>query len=100
MSWKKQTINLSKIDKIVENLRQEQIPYIISLLGKVEGKGLNDILENEEWRVYQLRRLDYDNKIMLERIIQTNDIELDDFIISKVFYKDECPDEWYYKIIK
>lgn len=100
MSWKKQTVNLSRIDRIVQILKNEGNKYTLSILGKVEGQGLNDILQNEEWRVYIIRRLDYEDKVILERIIQNNDMELDDFILSYRFYKKEIPDNWYYKIGK
>lgn len=99
MSWTKNTIQLSVVNDLIDRLKKDSIPYKVSLLGKVQGNGLNDLSRiTEEYKIYVLRRLDYEDKIVLEQIIQTNDMQLDDFVLSHLFYKREIPKSWKYKV--
>lgn len=54
----------------------------------------------EKYKEYPIRRLNFANIILMERIIQTKDIDLDDFIISKEFHKSKLPNQWVTKMTK
>lgn len=101
MSWTKRTLRLSAIDDTVERLRAEHKPYKVTLLGRARGYGVNDLSrETEKWRVYNLRKLEYGTTVMMEQIIQSTDMHLDDFIVSHIFYKKEVPENWKFRINK
>lgn len=67
----------------------------MSYLGRVRGQGLNDI-KQDVYKIYFIKRLDFNKQVFLERIIQNNDMELDDFIISKKFGIKQIPGNWKY----
>lgn len=101
MSWTKNTIQLSVVNDLIERLKKDSIPYRVTMLGKVQGNGLNDLSRTtEEYKTYVLRRLDYEDKIILEQIIQSTDMQLDDFVFSHLFNKKEIPKSWKYKVKK
>ncbi len=49
---------------------------------------------------YLIRRLDYSGWTLLEQLVRTRDIELDDFIITRKFRTDHLPSKWYIEIKK
>lgn len=97
MILSKKTLLLTRVDKILKDLKKIKQPYKLSLLGTVKGIGVNDI---DSDHVYLIRRLEYGDIVILERFIRSKDKELDDFIISKTFSKDSVPKTWKFKIKK
>jgi len=100
MTWTKKTINLSKIDDIVFLLIEDNIFHKTSIIEKVVGQGINDLVAGGKRIEYRLRRLDYEDIIILECITQSYDMSLDDYILSHKFTKNTIPKEWSYKIGK
>lgn len=109
MSWTKRTINLSKLDKKQVELKESNLPYVVSLLGKVKGQGINDwehvplkttVLEGihavatENLKYYWLRRLDWEDNVILEKIIQSDDMALNDYVFSMQFKVKTLPKDW------
>lgn len=93
----KHTILLTRIDETIKYLRQYHIHFKLFKILKGIGRGINDIIaiDNEpSSKKYILRRLDFQNTIMLERAILIDNNDLDDFIVSYVFKKEEVPKEW------
>ena len=45
MSWDKNTINNSEIDRLVDLLKDLKINYTLTLLTSVMGRGLNDNID-------------------------------------------------------
>lgn len=115
MSWTKKTIILSKLDNKQTELKNSNLPYVVSLLGKVQGQGLNDwehiplkaplveglaAVATENLRTYWIRRLDWGDNVILERIIQTKDMSLNDYVISLQFKTHNLPQVWQHHIWK
>lgn len=103
MSWDKNTVNYSTLDSTKEILEELEIKYKLIVLGKVMGRGLNDdsfmgTYDKEEDRYYELRRLEYKNKVILEQISQDADCDTDDIIRSHKFNILEEPKDWKYQI--
>ena len=93
MSWDKNTISFSDIDAVVDVLKDTRIDYGLSVITKVLGRGLNDGMWDEE-TYYELRRLEYDNIVYLEKIEQDADCDTDDIISSHKFTKANEPKDW------
>lgn len=85
----KKTVWLSRLDATLEVLKAEALDYDIEVIAKVKNRGFNELNKN-----YFIRKLKYNNKTMLEQMIQTMDKDLDDFFVSYVFYNDKVPKEW------
>lgn len=101
MDFQKRTLRLSKLDVIASELKNQKCNPQIQLLGRIKGRGLNDlIIQREDYKIYDIRRLDYLDYVILEQFIQTKDMELDDFIVSKKFSKEEMPKYWKIRITK
>jgi hypothetical protein len=99
--WRKQTIILSRVDAIVALLKQNRVPHKLTLLSRVEGRGADDLyVEKERYRTYMVRKLEFQENIVLEQLVRTKDIELDDYIISKQFCKEYVPKNWHVKVVK
>jgi hypothetical protein len=94
MSWNKNTINLSRVDSFIEVLNILKEPYSIAVLKRVTGRGLNDGAIFGEERIYDLRRLGFKDKVMLEKITQTADCDSDDIISSELFDWNDEPIDW------
>ena len=93
----KKTVNLSKIDIIVTELKRKRKEHSLVVLDKVKGRGINDIDDNNH---YLVRRLEFDNYVILEQFIQIKDTDIDDFIVSRVFAVDQEPKSWKAKVVK
>lgn len=103
MSWNKQTKNQSDLDSIAEVLEHLNISYNIITIVQIEGRGLSDdyfgynLIDDEEGvKMYDIRALQYRDRIVLEQMIHTMDCDADDVIVSKQMLIDEMPDEWVY----
>lgn len=90
MSWNKNTIDYSNINAIIRVLKDMEEPYKVTVLGKVKGLGLND----EDDAYYELRRLEYKDKVILEKMIRISDCDMDDSIISVEYSKIDEPKKW------
>ncbi len=92
MSWNKNTTTSTKIDDTIEILRENDIPYTLEILGKVEARGLNDTYTGTKY--YNIRKLSYQNFVIMERMIRQPDCDIDDVIIAEKFNKDNIPEDW------
>lgn len=98
MSYDKNTRNCSEVDKTIELLKELKIPYKLKILGTVTGNGLNDDYAKTD--KHEIRRLDYKEKVILERMEQNTECDSDDFIISKKFEKNKVPKKWEIEVKK
>ncbi len=101
MSWDKNTINYSTLDSIRELLLELGINYELSTLGVVQGRGLNDdemYGGRKNGAKYELRRLEYKDKVVLEQIVQDADCDVDDGIFSHKFNHSEEPKDWQFLV--
>jgi hypothetical protein len=101
MSWDKNTLNFSQIDAVMQVLRDLGESFVLHVLGEVLGNGLNDEVfngENEEGypalRMYQIRKLEYKNIVLLEQMQRHPDCDIDDIIMSFKFIKGQEPTDW------
>jgi hypothetical protein len=92
MSWDKNTISFSEVNAIMRVLDILGIPYAVSEIGRVGAHGLNDDVEGREF--WPLRRLEFADKVVLERIHRHSDCDIDDAIFSRIFDKDKAPKRW------
>ena len=93
MSWNKNTISLSEIDSTMGVLKDLNVDFRCEEIGKVRGCGLNDYWNYELGeKYYSMRRLIYDDSVILEQMIRVNDCDVDDVIISSKFDKEKEPD--------
>ena len=112
MSWNKNTVVCSGVDVIVEVLRHIGIPYSLSVMKTVMGRGLNDAWQNspiittmntigyQGQKQYDLRRLEYNKTVILERMERTTDCDTDDVITSTQFDFADEPMYWLYEFIE
>ncbi len=92
MSWNKNTIKSTKIDDTIEVLRENDISYTLDILGKVNANGQNDHYTVTEY--YAIRKLSYQNFVIMEQMIRENDCDIDDCIRAVKFEKDNVPENW------
>jgi len=92
MSYDKNTVSASEINKTIELLKELKIEYKLTILGKVEGYGLNDDYKDDS--TYEIRKLEYKDKVILERMVREEDCDSNDYIISKKFDKKKVPKKW------
>ena len=93
MSWDKNTIRRSDIDAVVDVLKDMGVDYKLSVITKVQGRGLNDSRWDEDTN-YDLRRLEYGNAVYLEKIEQDADCDINDIISSHKFIRADEPKDW------
>ncbi len=102
MSWDKNTVNMSNIDGTILTLKKLGVPYKVTILSKVKGLGLNDDIFEEDIkgilhpgiRYYDIRKLEYKDTIILEKMLRDNDCDFDDVIVSYEFKKGQEPKDW------
>ena len=102
MSYEKNTINRSKIDNTIEILKNLKIPYKLTVLGSVIGLGVNDITFEEDIKnmlhkangCYNIRRLEYKDVVVLEKMIRNVESDMDDYIVSFEFKIGNESKEW------
>ena len=92
MSWDKNTRRTSEIDTIIKVLKELDVKYSIEIIGEVRGYGLND--DYSETYKHQIRKLTYNNFVVLEQMIRNEDCDFDDVIISQKFDKKKVPKKW------
>jgi len=97
MSWDKNTRNCSEVDTTIKLLKELKVKFKIKVLGKVIGQGLNDEIGEYglgESKSYPMRRLEYQDNVVLEKIIRAPDCDVDDVIVSEKFSKGKEPKRW------
>ena len=90
MSWDKNTVIGSELEGTRETLDELAIPYKLSTIGTFRGCGLND----GEGVTYELRRLQYAGRVMLEYAELDADCDVDDVILSQRFDLGNEPKDW------
>ncbi len=94
MSWDKNTVNLSKINAALEVLNNLAVPYQLTTLDSFIGRGLNDGFFEDKGNMYDLRRLQYKDKVLLEYVELDRDCDVNDLILSEEFNVGEEPKDW------
>ena len=95
MSWDKNTISISKLEAVKETLDGLNIPYQLSIIDTFRGRGLNDdpYMDGTD-TIYELKRLQYAEKVILEYVELDADCDVDDVIYSEQFKLGYEPEEW------
>ena len=93
MSYDKNTIFTSKLDSIKEILEELEEECILTEIGTVGGYGANDICGGG-MDAYPIRKLEYRNKVVLERMERSHDCDDDDYLVSYTFIKGLEPKDW------
>lgn len=91
MSWDKQTIHQSEVDAITKVLDILSVPYSVKIIGEALDRG-GYMFDDE--KPISLRRLEFVNRVVLERVIRTADCDADDTIVSEMFYVNQEPQKW------
>jgi len=102
MSYNKNTINRSAVDATIQVLKNLKIPYKLTILGKVIGLGSNNEVFEEDIKgilhptnkYYEIKKLEYKDVVILEKIIRNNDYDIDDYIMSYEFKINYVPRNW------
>ena len=94
MSWNKNTYVCSEIDTVIRMLKELDEPYTLTYLGDVRAMGLNDDYGPEPKEFYSIRKLEYRDKIILERMERSCDCDMDDTLVSYTYNRGEEPAEW------
>jgi hypothetical protein len=92
MSWDKNTISISEIDAVKHVLDNLGVKYTESIIATFNGRGLNDAYNDVS--AYNLRRLQYNDIILLECVEMDADCDIDDVIISYEFSASTEPKNW------
>jgi len=83
---------MSAIDGTISILEKLGISYKVTELGRILGLGLND--DYREEKDYPIRKLEYRDTILLEKMMRNSDCDMDDYIISYEFVKGHEPKNW------
>ena len=95
MSWDKNTISMSSLKAILKTLENVGIPHEVSVIGTFKGRGLNDDpYMNGTDTTYELRRLQYQDRVILEHVELDGDCDTDDVIVSTEFWLKDEPKNW------
>lgn len=97
MSWNKNTRNESEVNSVVRTLKKLGVKYKLTTIGSVQGMGLND--DYRKSSLYKLRKLEYKDVVLLEKMVRSTDCDSDDVIISKEFKANKLPSEWVLEIV-
>ena len=97
MSFNKNTINMSDIDRIETVLIILKEPYTIEKIDTVKGLGLNDDIDGVDAQ-HSLFKLCFRDKVVIDRMERTMDCDCDDCIVSYVIDKDQMPEVWHNEI--
>lgn len=92
MSYNKNTIRRSEIDKTIELLKEFKTDFKLTTIGVVTGYGLNDDYAKSD--KHEIRKLEYNDFVILEQMVRNKDCDMDDIIISIKFKKDKLPKKW------
>ena len=113
MSWNKNTVVSCDLETRVKMLEELGVSFKLMEIGEVAGNGLNDdhtcyyennfrivVTKNhaEDYRAdtinYRLYRLEYNGKVILERMERHPDCDMDDLIVTFEFTVESEPKEW------
>ena len=92
MSWNKNTLFASEIDVMIPQIVAVGRTFSLHELGRVPALGLND--EEEDRENYPIRRLAWDDHVVLEQMLRSPDCDGTDVVRSVRFRKDNEPQEW------
>lgn len=90
MSWNKNTVIVSEIDAAIKVLEAYKKPYSLTVIGTVIGRGLNDLANTK----YPIRRLSFEDRVILEAMFEAGDCDSDDWLISEEFSLENEPKNW------
>ncbi len=90
MSWDKMTINLSQLDAVRSTLEELGEPYQESVIATFRGAGCND----PDGKMYELRRLQFRDKVIRECVTMDADCDSNDYIQSLQFKLKDEPKHW------
>lgn len=88
-SWAKTIEIKSEIDKIIKSLKKTKQKYKLSVLEYLEGRGVSNTGKR-----YPIRKLEFDETVLLEYMKRTNHPNDPDIIISEQFSNDSIPLTW------
>ena len=91
MGWNKKTRIESKVDGMIQVLDANKIPYTLSTIMKVHDWSFNAAHSGID---LPLRKLQYSDKVVLERIERSNDCDCDDVVVSCEFPLVDEPSNW------
>jgi len=83
---------MSAVDGTISVLKNLGTPYKVTELGRVAGCGLND--DYREGDDYPIRKLEYRDVVILEKMLRNPDCDIDDYIMSYEFVKGQEPEDW------
>ncbi len=95
MSWNKNTI-VSDMDSIIHTLKNAGIPYSVTVVKTVQGRGLNDMFRKDA--SYPLRKLVYADKVVMEQMQSHSDCDMDDVIVTVEFPKGAEPNDFQFVV--
>lgn len=87
MSCSKDVLLASEVDITIRALRDLKRPFSMRVLGQVKGMGNED-------GFYQIRRLAFNNIVILEQMVRMNDCDLSDVLTSREFSLQTEPKDW------
>ena len=83
---KKRLINKSKVDSMIEFLTMHDVPFFVVPMVEKKDQYSNCFI--------QIRRLEFETKVMLEQLVRASDSDDTDIIISQVFESGKEPLDW------
>lgn len=95
MSYNKYTLRDAVIDHLILDLKDMGIPYKITVMAELKGRGVNDI----SGKCHAIRRLEFRGAngkkiIYLERMERADDCDVNDIVTTHRFNEDEEPEKW------
>lgn len=93
MSWNKNTIRDRTIDAVSQTLKEQNISFELSELGRVVDMGLG--ADEEE---IPIRRLVFGSTVYLERMERTADCDSNDSVVAHKFTLETEPKDWQIEI--
>ena len=92
MSWDKNTINGSDVIFAASLLEAVGTPYKLTKIADASANGMNDTIDDRD--SYPLYRLEFRDRVALDRIERTYDCDGDDVIKTYVFLLANEPKSW------
>lgn len=86
-SWAKNVENQSEIDNLIKSLKKTKQKYKLSTLDYLEARGVSN-----KGKRYAIRRLEFNETIVQEKMVWTNHPNEPDLLISQRFPIDNIPE--------
>ena len=95
MSWDKNTLSFSSVGAVRDVLKDLAVPYQLSVIATFRGRGCNDdpYMDGTD-TIYELRRLQYGAKVILEYAELDTDCDVDDMVFSQEYKLEDEPQDW------